>query len=126
MPSTKPDLAPDVLGELSDPAFAHRKHGVRSTYADGCHGPLCLWKEVVSARERYERRAERLGNEVRINRRRTVIDAREAEFTAVINWHNTLVDERKEAERAKRDLIHGIKRQPTLDKIDQLLKIEAV
>lgn len=42
-----------VLDELIDPDFAHRKHYSRSTYKDGCHGPLCLKSERDKAARRY-------------------------------------------------------------------------
>ena len=45
-----------VLAELIDPEFGHRKHYSRSTYKDGCHGPLCLKAERDKAARRYAAR----------------------------------------------------------------------
>src|SRR5690349_9242309 len=42
--------------ELEDEEFTNRKHYSRSTYKDGCHGPLCLKAERDKAARRYKAR----------------------------------------------------------------------
>jgi hypothetical protein len=34
-------LAMQIMNELSDPVYAARKHGTRTTFDAGCNGPLC-------------------------------------------------------------------------------------
>lgn len=56
------DMVPeDVAEELSDPRFMYRKHHCRSTYALGCHGPLCQMKE------RHKRRIDRDSTNSRVD-----------------------------------------------------------
>lgn len=47
------DLIRETFAELTDPEFADRKHYSRSTYKDGCHGPLCTKAERDKAARRY-------------------------------------------------------------------------
>jgi hypothetical protein len=61
------ELAVATHAELVDPNFAGRKHYSRSTYKDGCHGPLCLKSERDKAARRYAAK-----NPERKPKRRTV------------------------------------------------------
>jgi len=45
-----------TVQELEDDRFSNRKHYSRSTYKDGCHGPLCLKAERDKAARRYKAR----------------------------------------------------------------------
>lgn len=47
------ELIIGVAVELLNPEFGGRKHYSRSTYKDGCHGPLCLKAERDKAARRY-------------------------------------------------------------------------
>lgn len=49
-------LERDTLAELTHEKFITRKHYSRSTYKDGCHGPLCLKAERDKAARRYAAR----------------------------------------------------------------------
>jgi len=49
-------LERDTADELADEEFSTRKHYSRSTYKDGCHGPLCLKAERDKAARRYRAR----------------------------------------------------------------------
>lgn len=47
------EMTEDIRAELLDPEYASRTHGSRSTYADGCHGPLCREAERIRANSRF-------------------------------------------------------------------------
>lgn len=47
-------LERDTADELADEEFTNRKHYSRSTYKDGCHGPLCTKAERDKAARRYK------------------------------------------------------------------------
>ncbi len=49
------DLITQLVDELCDPRFEGRKHYSRSTYKDGCHGPLCTKSERDRAAKKRER-----------------------------------------------------------------------
>lgn len=49
---TLDDLPADVLDEIQDEEYINRTHGRRSTYAVGCHGPLCRKAERDRGRPR--------------------------------------------------------------------------
>jgi hypothetical protein len=49
-------LVAQVGHELLNTDFTGRKHYSRSTYKDGCHGPLCLKAERDKAARRYAAR----------------------------------------------------------------------
>ncbi len=49
------DLVTLLVNELTDPEFEGRKHYSRSTYKDGCHGPLCTKSERDRAAKKRER-----------------------------------------------------------------------
>ena len=74
------DYPEDVLEELNDPRFATRMHYSRSTYAMGCHGPLCRRAERDRERKRTEARALAAGREYIPN-----MTAREVERDALLN-----------------------------------------
>lgn len=44
----------DIREELNDRKFKSRTHGARSTYAQGCRGPLCKKAERDRARRKHE------------------------------------------------------------------------
>lgn len=51
------DKLPDeVKTELLDSEFSTRTHGKKSTYAQGCRGPLCRLAEREANNERYRNR----------------------------------------------------------------------
>lgn len=55
----------DILDELCEEKFISRTHGVRSTYAQGCRGPLCRKSERDRGRERHAKRMKARGRNVR-------------------------------------------------------------
>ena len=73
------DLISQLVDELTNPEFEGRKHYSRSTYKDGCHGPLC----TKSERDRAAKKRERQNPH-----RRTVP---RAEALAVLDAHLDLV-----------------------------------
>lgn len=48
-------LIGELVDELTNPEFKGRKHYSRSTYKDGCHGPLCTKSERDRAAKKRER-----------------------------------------------------------------------
>lgn len=75
------DLITQLVNELTDPAFAGRKHYSRSTYKDGCHGPLC----TKSERDRAAKKRERLKPERRLVPRAPELVTLDAHLETVIN-----------------------------------------
>lgn len=59
------ELAIDIAAELRDSDYEGRKHYSRSTYADGCRGPLCRLAETHRGRTRNEERARERGSTYR-------------------------------------------------------------
>lgn len=57
------NLPDDVREELENPEYITRKHYSRSTYALGCHGPMCRRAETLRGRDRNEARALDQGRE---------------------------------------------------------------
>lgn len=55
------ELSDDIKAELTDKRFPNRSHHSRSTYADGCRGPLCRKSERDRSRRRTAYRAQRKG-----------------------------------------------------------------
>jgi len=47
-------LHDEIMAELTHEDFANRKHYARSTYADGCRGPLCRKAERDRRRVKYD------------------------------------------------------------------------
>jgi hypothetical protein len=100
---TKPENA-DIVEELRDEEYASRQHYSRSTYASGCHGPLCRKAERDRGRKRNEQRAIEAGRSYS-----PAVDdepsARDILLDMVIHWHLTHPDEverRAEAYRSAR------------------------
>lgn len=79
------DLPEDIRAELEDEDYASRSHYSRSTYALGCHGPLCRKAERDRGRGRNERRAEDAGRDYRPNHEQRLED--DALLDQVIEWH---------------------------------------
>ena len=79
------ELPDDVREELSHPDYASRSHYSRSTYALGCHGPLCRKAERDRGRGRNERRAKEDGREYRPNLDVRVED--DVLLDRIIAWH---------------------------------------
>lgn len=51
-PDTLTRLAIELM-PVGENKFLARKHGSRSTYSDGCRGPLCRWANNTAQRELY-------------------------------------------------------------------------
>lgn len=85
------DLPEDVLEELSDPRFSHRKHYSRSTYALKCHGPLCRKAERDRGRGRWFDKQAAKGIEVQPRPGARFLED-DARLEPIIKWY---LDERK-------------------------------
>ena len=79
------DLPDDIREELLDPEFTSRSHYSRSTYALGCHGPLCRKAERDRGRHRNAFKAEVDGRKYRPNYDVRIEDDELLE--KVIAWH---------------------------------------
>lgn len=49
--STPNPILDEVNAEINDPKYAHRRHGTRMCYREGCRGPLCKRYERVLRRK---------------------------------------------------------------------------
>ena len=81
----KPENA-DIFFELNDSKFLSRTHGTRSTYADGCRGPLCRWSERERGRARHAKRQAAKGKGV-LNMPPGPARDRDDLIRRVIAWH---------------------------------------
>lgn len=89
------ELPEDIRAELEDEEYITRKHYSRSTYALGCHGPLCQKAERDRGRRRNEQRAGE-GYTPALEYR--VEDPPNIE--AIIEWHINDLAERRATARA--------------------------
>lgn len=80
------EIPEDVKAELLNPKFSSRSHYSRSTYADGCHGPLCQKAERDRSRRRTEYRAARSGRKYTPAPRTPEDLATDALLDRIIDW----------------------------------------
>lgn len=85
-------LIDQLVNELTDPDFTGRKHYSRSTYKDGCHGPLC----TKSERDRAAKKRERLKPDRRVVPRAPELVALDAHLETVITALGLRNDEQAE------------------------------
>lgn len=74
----------EVLDELDDPEYATRSHYSRSTYALGCHGPLCTRAERDRGRRRNAVAAANAGRDYKPNHK---IRAEEDDIDRAVSWY---------------------------------------
>lgn len=101
------NLPQDVKDELldEDPRFKGRQHYSRSTYALGCHGPLCRKAERDRTRRRTEARAKGRGKAYVPNlklRETRKVEERDDELNRIIEWH--LADRKSKSEATQEKL----------------------
>lgn len=94
------DLGAQVMDELMDDEFDTFTHGIKSTYTNGCRGPLCRKAERDTCAKRYRERMGRLGRPVREYAPRETAYPEEW-LQSVIDWHR--------AERKKMIMSHSWK-----------------
>lgn len=88
-----PELA-DVFLELHDSRYVTRLHGSRSTYAIGCHGPLCKKAERDRGRRRNEHTANGKGRTYQPGLDWRLFD-RDELLEAIYLWHRAKREEQK-------------------------------
>jgi hypothetical protein len=98
----KPENA-DIVMELKDPKYASRQHYSRSTYASGCHGPLCRKSERDRGRKRNEARAREAGRPYNPSVDEDA-NPRDPLLDMVIHWHITHPDEVERRARASHEI----------------------
>lgn len=81
-----PVIPDDVREELEDPKYITRKHYSRSTYAQGCHGPLCRKAEKDRGRGRNAVKAKAKGK-VYVPNHKIRDDERDAQLQEIIDYY---------------------------------------
>ena len=84
------ELPDDVREEITNERYKNRKHYSRSTYAEGCHGPLCRKAERDRGRKRNAKRANEAGRIYTPNHEARVPTEEEKKLQVILEWYLAL------------------------------------